>query len=136
LAYLPRYALYGREDDQPHSPAQTPEAGTKWAKADVIIYGATPAGVIAAISAANLGASVFLIGGWRATQLGGMLAGGLSWTDVRDIDATGGYDPDLSKSALNRVTLVQLAVLLSTRLTPQSCRNHVIPHQRQRLHIE
>ncbi|WP_252364898.1 MULTISPECIES: FAD-dependent oxidoreductase [Sphingobium] len=72
-------------------PRRAPETGTKWAKADVIIYGATPAGVIAAISAANLGASVVLIGGWRETQPGGMLAGGLSWTDVRDIDATGGY---------------------------------------------
>ncbi|MGA1808678.1 MULTISPECIES: FAD-dependent oxidoreductase [Sphingobium] len=72
-------------------PRRTALAGEAWADADVVVYGATPAGVIAAVSAANLGASAVLIGGWREIQPGGMLAGGLSWTDIRDIDAVGGY---------------------------------------------
>lgn len=72
-------------------PRRKPLVGKERVSADVVVYGATPAGIIAAISAANLGASTVLIGGWREIQPGGMLAGGLSWTDVRDIDATGGY---------------------------------------------
>lgn len=72
-------------------PPRRPRVEEGVAVADVVVYGATPAGVIAAISAAHLGASVVLLGGWREVQPGGMLAGGLSWTDVRDIDAVGGY---------------------------------------------
>ena len=48
--------------------------------ADVIIYGATSAGVTAAISAARNGAKVILLEPSR--HLGGMLSGGLSRTDM------------------------------------------------------
>lgn len=60
-------------------------------EADVIIHGATPAGVVAAVSAAQQDVSAVIVGGWRERQPGGMMSGGLSWTDYRDIDAFGGH---------------------------------------------
>lgn len=54
--------------------------GMKKEKADICIYGATPAGITAACTAAQEGKSVILIepGG----RIGGMTAGGLGWTDL------------------------------------------------------
>jgi hypothetical protein len=68
-----------------------PLVGTRTIRADVVIYGATPAGIVAAVSAVQMGASAVIIGGWRERQPGGMLSGGLAWTDYRDIDAFGGH---------------------------------------------
>lgn len=48
--------------------------------ADICIYGGTSGGVVAAVQAARMGKSVVLIEPGR--HLGGMMAGGLSWTDV------------------------------------------------------
>lgn len=59
--------------------------------ADVVVYGATPAGIAAAIAAADQGASVLLVGGWRERHLGGMMGGGLGWTDVENVQAYGGF---------------------------------------------
>lgn len=50
--------------------------------AQVIIYGTTPAGIMAAIEAKRNGASVILVGGWRDYNVGGMPAGGLGHTDI------------------------------------------------------
>ena len=49
---------------------------------DVVVYGATAAGVTAAVAAREAGASTVLVepGG----HVGGMVSGGLSWTDVGD----------------------------------------------------
>ena len=49
--------------------------------ADVIVYGSTPAGVLAAVAAAREGASVLLLDP-RATPVGGMMSGGLGNTDL------------------------------------------------------
>lgn len=49
-------------------------------EADICIYGGTSGGVVAAVQAARMGKSVVLIEPGR--HLGGMMAGGLSWTDV------------------------------------------------------
>lgn len=54
---------------------------------DVVVYGATATGVIAAVAAARAGASVTLVGAGR--HIGGMVSGGLSWTDVGDVRAIG-----------------------------------------------
>ena len=56
-----------------------PKAGAP-VQADVCIYGATAAGVIAAYTAKKMGKSVVLIepGG----HLGGMTSGGLGYTDI------------------------------------------------------
>lgn len=56
---------------------------------DVIVYGATASGVMAAIAAAEENASVLLIEPGR--HLGGMVSGGLSHTDFGDRAVIGGY---------------------------------------------
>jgi hypothetical protein len=56
---------------------------------DVCVYGATPAGVAAAVGAREGGARVTLVEPGR--HVGGMVSGGLSWTDVGDASAVGGF---------------------------------------------
>src|SRR5437763_6096338 len=58
-------------------------------KFDVVVYGGTAGGVIAAVSAAREGLKVALLEPGR--HLGGMVSGGLSWTDVGKRDVIGGY---------------------------------------------
>src|SRR5438067_7728154 len=58
-------------------------------KFDVVVYGGTAGGVIAAVSAAREGLNVALLEPGR--HLGGMVSGGLSWTDVGKRDVIGGY---------------------------------------------
>ena len=57
--------------------------------ADVAVYGATAAGVAAAVAAREAGASVVLVA--PETHVGGKVSGGLSWTDVGDARAIGGH---------------------------------------------
>ncbi len=56
---------------------------------DVCVHGATAAGVAAAVGAAEEGASVVLVDPGR--HVGGMVSGGLSWTDVGDPRVLGGF---------------------------------------------
>lgn len=55
---------------------------------DVVVYGATSAGVAAAVAAAGQGARTVLVEPGR--HLGGMTSGGLGYTDVGDVRALGG----------------------------------------------
>ena len=55
---------------------------------DVCVFGATGAGVMAAAAAREAGASIVLVEPGR--HVGGMVSGGLSWTDVGDARAIGG----------------------------------------------
>ena len=55
---------------------------------DIIVYGPTSAGVIAAVQAARMGRSVILVGPDR--HLGGLSAGGLGWTDTGNKAVIGG----------------------------------------------
>ena len=55
---------------------------------DVLVYGATSAGVCAAVAAAEAGASVLLVEPGR--HVGGMTSGGLGYTDVGDERALSG----------------------------------------------
>jgi hypothetical protein len=55
---------------------------------DVLVYGATGAGAIAAVAAAEAGATVQVIDPSR--HVGGMVSGGLSWTDVGKAEVIGG----------------------------------------------
>ena len=55
---------------------------------DVAVYGATGAGVMAAVAAAEAGAETVLIEPGR--HVGGMVSGGLSWTDVGNTKVLGG----------------------------------------------
>lgn len=57
---------------------------------EVVVYGGTPAGIIAAVAAAREGARVALLE--PRTHLGGMVSGGLGRTDIGDRpDVIGGY---------------------------------------------
>ena len=57
-------------------------------EADVVIYGGTSAGVVAAVQAAKMGKSVILVGPDR--HLGGLSSGGLGYTDSGNTQAVGG----------------------------------------------
>src|SRR4051812_37595351 len=57
--------------------------------ADVVVYGGTAAGVMASVAAAREGASVVLVTPGR--HLGGMVSGGLGWTDYGRTETVGGY---------------------------------------------
>ena len=56
---------------------------------DVCVSGATAAGVAAAVAARDAGATVVLVE--RGAHVGGMVSGGLSWTDVGDTSVLGGF---------------------------------------------
>ncbi|GAY23616.1 probable xanthan lyase [Sphingobium fuliginis] len=90
-----------QRDNEPRivQSSRRPMVGRRTLRADVVVYGATPAGIVAAVSAAQMGASAIIVGGWRERQPGGMLSGGLSWTDYRDIDAFGG----LARAVIERL---------------------------------
>jgi len=55
---------------------------------DVAVFGATATGVMAAVAAAEAGAETVLVSPGRC--IGGMVSGGLSWTDVGDARVIGG----------------------------------------------
>jgi FAD-dependent oxidoreductase family protein len=55
---------------------------------DVAVFGATGAGVIAAVAAAESGANTVLVE--PGAHVGGMVSGGLSWTDLGDARVIGG----------------------------------------------
>uniref|UniRef100_A0A914D906 FAD-dependent oxidoreductase n=1 Tax=Acrobeloides nanus TaxID=290746 RepID=A0A914D906_9BILA len=56
---------------------------------DVVVYGATGSGVIAAVTAARGGVHVALVEPKR--HIGGMVSGGLSTTDIGNASVIGGY---------------------------------------------
>src|SRR5881227_1826868 len=56
---------------------------------DVVVYGGTAGGVIAAVSAARQGLRTALIE--PTAHLGGMVSGGLGWTDYGKKQVIGGY---------------------------------------------
>ncbi len=58
-------------------------------RADVVVYGASASGVIAAVAAAREGKSVLLLE--PGTHVGGMVSGGLGATDTGNRGAIGGY---------------------------------------------
>ncbi len=58
-------------------------------RADVVVYGATPGGIVAAIAVARAGKSVVLLE--PGNHLGGMITGGLCATDTGVRAAVGGY---------------------------------------------
>lgn len=62
---------------------------------DVVIVGATPAGVAAAVAAGRSGASVVLIE--ESAHVGGIVAGGLTNADIRKRDAVGGLFTEFTK---------------------------------------
>lgn len=55
---------------------------------DVVVFGPTAAGVLAAVAARRAGASVVLVG--PEDHVGGMVSSGLSWTDIGRADVVSG----------------------------------------------
>lgn len=66
-------------------------------KYDVVVYGATASGVIAAVAAAREGMHVVIVE--PKAHLGGMVSGGLSRTDVGRSAVIGGYAKELYERA-------------------------------------
>jgi FAD-dependent oxidoreductase family protein len=66
-------------------------------EADVIVYGGTSAGVVAAVQVAEMGRSVILV--CPEKHLGGLSAGGLGWTDTGRKEVIGG----LSRQFYHRI---------------------------------
>lgn len=64
-------------------------------RVDVVVVAATPAGVAAAVAAARSGASVVLIE--ESSHVGGIIAGGLTNTDIRKQGAVGGLFNEFKK---------------------------------------
>ena len=56
---------------------------------DLVIYGATPAGIAAAVNAADEGMAVVLIESYP--MIGGLMTGGLSYTDYHSLKTLGGF---------------------------------------------
>ena len=73
---------------EPEREADGGAQGASRATYDVIVYGATAGGVMAAVAAAGEGARVALLEPGR--HLGGMVTGGLGWTDLGHRDVIGG----------------------------------------------
>lgn len=61
-------------------------------EADVVVYGGTSAGVIAAVQAKRMGKSVIIVGPDK--HLGGLSSGGLGWTDTGKKEVIGGLSRD------------------------------------------
>jgi len=67
----------------------SPAASAKADAYDLVVYGGTPAGIMAAVAAGRAGDKVVLIE--PSYLLGGMMAGGLTKTDMGRTDAIGGF---------------------------------------------
>ena len=66
---------------------------------DIVVYGSTSAGIVAAIQAARLGCSVILIE--PSNHLGGLTTGGLGKTDLGTADAIGGVSREFYQRVRN-----------------------------------
>jgi hypothetical protein len=60
---------------------------------DVLVYGSTPSAIVCAVAAARMNVSVGLLD--TAARLGGLMSGGLGYTDVGDSFALGGLAHEL-----------------------------------------
>jgi hypothetical protein len=74
--------------------------------ADIVVYGATASGVMAAYSAAQDGAHVILLE--PGNHLGGMVTGGLSATDIGHAQIIGGYTRDFYLEAASHYGVHEL----------------------------
>jgi len=68
---------------------ESPDSDAAPAHADVVVYGATPSGVLAATTAARAGAGVLLIE--PSAHVGGIVSNGLTATDYGTTSTIGGY---------------------------------------------
>jgi NADPH-dependent 2,4-dienoyl-CoA reductase/sulfur reductase-like enzyme len=71
--------------------------------ADIVVYGGTPSGVMAAVAAARHGHSVALID--INAHVGGVVSGGLTGTDIGDRRTVGGLAAEFFKRASGNTKL-------------------------------
>ena len=71
---------------------QTGGGGAVSTQADIVVYGGTSAGVIAAVQAKRMGKSVVIV--CPDKHLGGLSSGGLGWTDSGNKQVIGGLGRD------------------------------------------
>ena len=71
-------------------------------QADVLVVGATPSGVAAAVAAARSGAKVLLLE--ESRHVGGILAGGLTNTDIRRHGSVGGIYVEFKRLVVEHYT--------------------------------
>lgn len=69
-----------------------PDSAAQNIRADVVVYGGTSAGVIAAVQAKRMGKTVVIVG--PDNHLGGLSSGGLGWTDTGNKSVIGGLARD------------------------------------------
>lgn len=74
------------------APMAALQADAKPQRADIVVYGCTSGGVVAAIEARRLGRTVLLV--CREDYLGGMSTNGLGWSDTGNHRAIGGLSLD------------------------------------------
>jgi hypothetical protein len=86
-------------------------------QAEVIVYGGTPAGVMAAVAAARLGHSVLLVD--INAHVGGVVSGGLVASDMGDRDTLGG----LSQEFFARIVKYYSEKYGATSKELKACRN-------------
>ncbi len=66
---------------------------------DFIVYGSTPSGIMAAIAASRKGLKVAMLD--KAPHVGGMMTGGLNYTDIGDTSTIGGLPLEFFKRVSN-----------------------------------
>ena len=83
-AVIPNFKISGNNANAEEGRLVTGEAG----KYDVVVYGATSAGIVSAIAAKREGANVLLIA--QTSHLGGLTSSGLGATDMANVNVVGG----------------------------------------------
>ncbi len=66
-------------------------------KADIVVFGGTPAGIMAAVAAGRAGASVVLVE--PSYLIGGLMSGGLHKTDIGKRETIGGLRASSSSAS-------------------------------------
>lgn len=119
--------------EQPLATASPIVGGTVSVEVDVVVYGATPSGVVAAVAAARGGASVALVE--SKDHVGGMMSNGLSWTDRGDIAVIGG----LAREVFDRIEALEGTRYGRFAFQPKTAEavfNSLIAEHRIALHLE
>jgi hypothetical protein len=93
-----------------------PSAPSAAAEYDVVVYGGTASGVIAAVAAAREGLRVAVVEPKR--HLGGMVAGGLSNTDVARHEVISGYALEFYRNAAAHYGTRQFGHAVAWRVEP------------------
>lgn len=66
---------------------------------DILIYGGTPTGIMAAIQASNMGKKAMIIE--PGHRLGGVMSGGLGWSDIGNKETIGGLSLEFFQNVYN-----------------------------------